>query len=86
LTYKKEENTTFISDEEIEKVHDYANFGTMSKREVVNQALLKCACGYHSGKFSTEIIKEHGLINNNYELTPKGKMYLWDVFKSKESV
>lgn len=75
-----------IPDEEIEKVHANANFGRMSKREVVNQGVLKCASGYHQGSTSMSIIKEHGLINDRYELTAKGRMYLWAAFHSKVSV
>ena len=49
-----------IPDSEIERVHANANFGSMDKREVVNQALLKCACGYHNGYTAQTIITEHG--------------------------
>lgn len=75
-----------ISDEEIERVHAYATFGDMSKRDVVDQALLKCACGYHQGYTATRIILEHGLINSEYNLTVKGKEYLWATFKLKQSI
>jgi uncharacterized membrane protein len=69
-----------ISDEEIERVHANANFGSMDKRTVVNQGVLKCASGYYQGSTSNAIIKEHGLVNDAYELTPKGKAYLWAAF------
>ena len=72
-----------ISDEEIERVHANANFGGMGKREVVNQGILKCASGYYQGHTSTQIIKEHGLIDDEYKLTPKGRMYLWAAFNTK---
>lgn len=75
-----------ISDEEIERVHNNANFGDMEKREVVNQGILKCASGYYQGSTSRQIIKEHGLINDKYELTSKGKAYLWAAFKNKISI
>lgn len=76
-----------ITDEEIEKVHGDANFGpALTKREVVNQGVLKCASGYYQGHTSTQIIKEHGLINSDYELTAKGKAYLWAAFSSSCSV
>ncbi len=80
------EEIEIISDEEIEKVHANANFGGMQKREVVNRGVLKCASGYYQGSTSTQIIKEHGLVNDNYELTPKGRMYLWAAFSSRDSV
>ena len=75
-----------ITDDEIEHVHANANFGGMDKREVVNQGLLKCASGYYQGSTSTQIIKEHNLVNDEYELTTKGKMYLWAAFKKPNSV
>lgn len=69
-----------ITDEEIEKVWGGAHFGSMQKRDIVNQAVLKCASGYYQGKTSTQIITELGLINEQYNLTPKGKIYLWEAF------
>lgn len=74
-----------ISDEEIEAVHANAHFGSISKRDVVRFGLLKCASGYHQGYTSTQIITEHGLVNKEYELTAKGRMYLWAAF-GKQSV
>ncbi len=71
-----------ISDEEIEKVHANANFGSMGKRDVVNLGILKCASGYYQGSTSTCIIHEHGLINDrhDYKLTAKVRAYLWAAF------
>lgn len=71
-----------ISDEEIERVHANANFGSMDKRTVVDQGVLKCASGYYQGHTSTEILKEHGLITAKYRLTKKGQKYLWAVFSN----
>ncbi|WP_417329212.1 hypothetical protein [Halomonas cupida] len=71
-----------ITDEEIERVHANANFGDMGKREVVNQGVLKCASGYYQGHTSRQIITEHGLVTHEYELTPKGKAYLWAAFSN----
>jgi hypothetical protein len=75
-----------ISDEEIEKVHANADFGGMSKRDVVNQGVLKCASGYYQGHTSTQIITKHGLVTKDYELTAKGRTYLWAAFSSSCSV
>lgn len=72
-----------ISDEEIERVHANANFGSMGKREVVNQGVLKCASGYSQGHTSNQIIKEHGLVTEKYRLTRKGQRYLWAAFNTK---
>lgn len=69
-----------ITDDQIERVHANANFGSTGKREVVNYGVLKCASGYYQGGTSTKIIKEHGLVDDKYELTAKGKAYLWEAF------
>ena len=73
-----------IPDEEIERVHANANFGGMAKRDVVNLGVLKCASGYYQGHTSNQIIKEHGLVTATYEITPKGKAYLWAAFGDGE--
>ena len=75
-----------ISDEEIERVHANANFGSMKKRDVVDQGVLKCASGYYQGSTSRSIIQEHGLIDGDYNLTAKGREYLWSAFKIDNSV
>jgi hypothetical protein len=80
------EQQEIISDEEIERVHANADFGSMTKRQVVNQGVLKCAAGYYQGHTSTQIITKHGLIDKEYSLTPKGKIYLWATFSSDISV
>jgi len=73
-----------ISDKEIIRVHGDASFGgDYSKRDVVNIGLLKTASGYYHGSTSTRIITEHGLIDKEYNLTAKGKMYLWAAFGKK---
>lgn len=78
----REKPEDIISDEEIERVHANANFGSMDKRTVVNQGVLKCASGYYQGSTSNAIIREHGLVNDQYELTPKGRSYLWAAFSN----
>ncbi len=75
-----------ISDCEIESVHANAQFGDTPKREVVNYALLKIACGYSNGHTAQVILSEHGLINassgkGSKTLTHRGKKYLYSVFK-----
>lgn len=79
-----------ISDEEITRVHANANFGSsLTKRMIVKQALLKCACGYHNGSTAQSIIAEHGLIRGTYRrgyhsLTPLGRKYLWAAFGDQQ--
>jgi len=74
-----------ISDEEIERVHGNADFGGMEKRTVVDQGLLKTACNQYHGHTSTQIITRHGLIDEDYELTEKGRKYLWAAFSNPPS-
>ena len=70
-----------ISDDEIIRVHGYANFGSMTPREVVNDGVHKYATGYTGGSTQVAILREHGLItapnNSGYRanLTQKGKAY-----------
>ncbi|NDV21002.1 hypothetical protein GO013_16445 [Pseudodesulfovibrio sp. JC047] len=71
---------SIIPDEEIERVHANADFGGMPKRDVVNMGVLKVASGYYQGHTSNQIIREHGLVTDEYDLTPKGKAYLWAVY------
>ncbi len=70
-----------ISDTDINRVHGRANFGAQSKRSVVNEGVLKCASGYHVGSTAKEILKTHQLITDEYELTAKGRQYLYAVFE-----
>lgn len=74
-----------IENHEIERVHANANFGNTSKRKVVEQALLKCACGYKNGHTAQRILAEHGLIRERSRrgttaLTERGRKYLFAAF------
>lgn len=70
-----------ISDAEIARIHDHANFGSMSPRDVVNDGVRKYAVGYEGGSTQIAILLEHGLITKprpgSYaaNLTAKGKRY-----------
>ena len=70
-----------ISDEEVIRVHGYANFGDMSPREVVNDGVRKYAIGYSGGHTQLCILLEHKLITKpkpgryGANLTVKGKRY-----------
>lgn len=75
-----------VTDAEIEAVHGHANFGSMSKREVVDDGVLKYAFGYTSGSTQLSILLEHGLVRRpkpgSYytTLTRKGQRYLRAVY------
>ena len=66
-----------VSDEEMIKAFANANFGSMPHREVLKQAVMKCAGRYHQGFTSTQIIEELGLRGKNGNLTKKGGRYLY---------
>lgn len=74
-----------ISDEEIERVHANANFGSLSKRRVVNDGVLKTAMGYSMGHTQLCILMEHGLVKTpkpgrfETSLTKKGIKYLHSI-------
>jgi hypothetical protein len=80
-----------VSDAEIERVHANANFGTQTKRGVVNDGVLKYAFGYEGGSTQIAILVEHGLIkkpkimSSRSTLTQKGVRYLRAVFWAKVS-
>lgn len=71
-----------ITDKAIELVWDNANFGeklNKNKRQVVDNALLKIACGYSNGHTAHCIIEGLGLVNNK-KITKIGKEYLYCSF------
>ena len=71
-----------VTEEEIDQVWGYANFGPCITRiDVVRFGLLKCAAGYHQGSTSRAIITELGLITDGYKLTKRGRYCLWQCFK-----
>ncbi|MES2287428.1 MAG: hypothetical protein V4547_17170 [Bacteroidota bacterium] len=80
-----------ITDEEITKVWQNANFGDTPKRGVILEAIKHVAQGWSNGSTATAIIKELGLVdfrNGHYGLSDKGLEYLLTTthqFTSEES-
>ena len=78
-----------ISDEEITRVHGYANFGSMSPREVVNDGVHKYAIGFTGGHTQLCILMEHRLITKpkpgkySANLTQKGKRYARAIWNTR---
>lgn len=67
-----------ITDGELDAVWGSANFGSMTKREVVKDSLTKCLGGYLTGNTARQIVRELGLVYaNKWELTKKGREYLY---------
>lgn len=77
---------SIVTDEELASAWGNANFGGMTPRSVVRLGVLKCASGYYQGYTSKTIGQDLGLINDKYELTPKGRMYLWQSNKGSGDV
>ena len=75
-----------LTTEEIESHHREigANFGDTTPVQVVQQGLLKAACGWHNGSTCNSILQHHGLItrrhNDKAKLTRKGQLYLLETF------
>ena len=71
-----------ITDKAIEIAFGNANFGSnYTKREIINNNLLKCACGYALGRTARYILEELGLVNSKlYTLTSIGNEYLWAAY------
>ena len=82
--------STIISDEEIERVHAYANFGDQSKRDVVDDGVLQYVFGYCTGHTQMTILREHGLLRASRgmsyraDLSAKGKDYLRAMFRGTD--
>jgi hypothetical protein len=77
-----------ISDEEILRVHGFANFGPgITPRQVVNDGVRKYAVGYQGGYTQLCILLDHKLITNpkpgsyRANLTQKGKAYARAVYQ-----
>lgn len=76
-----------ITDRTLDTVFENTNFGSANtKRAVVANSLLKCACGYYTGSTAKCILEELGLVTSKWQLTPKGKEYLWAAYSNGLSI
>ncbi len=75
-----------LPDKQINDVWEFADFGSVSKREVIAGALLKCASGYYTGNTAKQIVIELELIGKNWTLTKLGKRYLFAAYSNGISV
>ena len=72
-----------ITDKAIDNVWGNANFGeklNSNRRNVVDNALFKTACGYSNGHTAQCIIEELKLVGKNNNLTKLGREYLYMSF------
>lgn len=66
-----------ITDEEINVAFCYANFGKgKTKRQLINEGLVKHKMGYESGYTMESILIELGLISEPQKLTVMGEKYM----------
>lgn len=76
-----------VSDEAIEKAWGTADFGSMSKRDIIKGALLKCVAGYHTGYTAKRILWDLKLVKaNKWEITRLGGYYLFAAYSNGVSV
>lgn len=81
-----EECKNLISDELLDKVWGYADFGKVSKRDIIKNTLLKCASGYYSGHTAKTIVEELGLVTKKWTLTKLGKQYLYEAYSTDKNL
>jgi hypothetical protein len=78
---KMETVQDLVTDKQIDLAWGNANFvGTHSKREVIANTLLKCASGYHTGHTAKCIVEELGLVTQKWQLSQRGKRYLFAAY------
>lgn len=70
--------SNIVPDNALREAFEDTNFGSKTPRYMVNDALLKCAAGYQTGKTIKQIVIDLGLVHENeWLLTDKGKQYLY---------
>ncbi len=77
-----------ISDQSLINAFGNANFGKdYSKREIINNNLLKLSCSYNIGSTARHILRDLRLINQKSDgLTLLGKEYLFAAFSQGKSL
>lgn len=75
-----------VTDAQVDLAWGNADFGNISKREVIANTLLKCASGYHTGHTASCIVQELGLVTQNWKLSQRGKRYLFAAYCNEKSV
>ena len=72
--------TDIVTDEQVKLAWGNANFGAAQPREVIANTLLKCVCGYATGRTARVICEELGLITPDWQLSQRGKAYLFAAY------
>lgn len=70
-----------VTDKQIDLAWGNAKFGDKhSKRDVIANTLLKCASGYNTGHTAKSIVEDLGLVTHKWELSQRGKRYLFAAY------
>lgn len=78
-----------VTDEEIEKAFGQSIYPTnesYTKREILNDNLLKIACGFHTGSTIRYIAQNLGLLDNKFKFTNKGSYYLYTQYSALNKI
>lgn len=80
-------STELISDASIERAFKGTTFGPgLAKRDRIRNGLLQIATGYHPGAATMAILAALGLLTPADKLSKKGKTYLWEAFRIRETI
>lgn len=71
-----------VTDKQIDLAWGNANFGNtgLTKRELIANVLLKCASGFETGHTAKCIVEDLGLVTQRWELSQRGKRYLFAAY------
>lgn len=76
-----------VTDRQLELAFLNTNFGErLTKRQIVANTILKCAAGYSTGHTAKCIAEELGLVTPSWELSHRGKLYLYAAYAGGVSV
>lgn len=79
--------TDIVTDGQLQHAWGNADFGpSRTRREVIANTLLKCASGYSTGHTAKCIAEELGLVTQKWELSKKGKRYLFAAYSNGVSI
>ncbi len=69
-----------VTDAQLKNAWGNADFGNTNPRIVIADTVLKCAVGYATGQTARMICEELGLVTPDWELSQRGKAYLFAAF------
>ena len=73
-----------ITDQQLTKAFKGTNYGmNPNYRKIVDNGLLKVACGYYNGATTSHVLIELGLVSKGCGITKKGRTYLYQTFEKQ---